>query len=132
MKDKIDFSEARDIGYMQMFKEHPIRFIIALPFQLLGIKAALEFLSYGNFSVGAIAVLFIELVVLEFIAWLAYGPINLSRLRRQKELRIVAEYVSGQKTETQEKDKPEKILCKNCGKELNEQWMRCPYCGSEK
>ena len=81
---------------------------------------------------GAIAVLFIELVVLEFIAWLAYGPINLSRLRRQKELRIVAEYVSGQKTETQEKDKPEKILCKNCGKELKEQWMRCPYCGSEK
>lgn len=34
MKKKIDFREAKDIGYKQMFTEHPIRFIIALPFQL--------------------------------------------------------------------------------------------------
>ena len=29
-----------------------------------------------------------------------------------------------------EKKKPEQNVCKNCGKEMQEEWKACPYCGT--
>lgn len=119
MKKDIDFEEAEGVGLKEMFTAHPIRFIICVPFWLLEIKVFLTF-CFTPITVEAVIILIIKLAALTFVTWLGYGPMNINNLRRQKELKVVAEYIRGD-GEKKDSGTPENQNKESVGKSMEQQ-----------
>lgn len=75
------------VTMLDKFKAHPIRFIMCIPFYILEIKLIIAFVIHADItdSESWITLISYSLAYMLFI-WLIYGPINKSRLYREKEL----------------------------------------------
>lgn len=123
-----------NVGIEEMFKAHPIRAVMTIPFDLWGLKIILELLStpVRGGVLGEIVIVLIKLSLLSCISWLVYGPINLHNLKKAKQMEKMAEYMVNNTRQAPVNANEEVVeykYCAFCGKQLNANWKACPYCG---
>lgn len=114
-----------DVGWKDLYKEHPVRFVIAAIIWVLWILEVLG-MHVVNFDVVGFL---ISTCIAMFFMWLAYGPINYHRVKRHKEMVVTADYILKNQNNTRENEEPQ--YCTQCGGKIDGSWSHCPKCGNK-
>lgn len=129
VKDKINLRDV-EITFKDKFSAHPIRFILTIP--LYGLTVYYLILLIGNFSLGGLVTFIIATVFLTFWEWIVYGPINISKLKKEKQMEIMTEYITQNGNKVNEENTVNKRgtgYCHQCGQQIKSDWKVCPHCG---
>jgi hypothetical protein len=113
-----------EITEKERFRAHPIRYVLSIPFAVAEVYFLILFLSEPSW--GAFIELAVIAAILSFLGWLVYGPLNAQRLKQEKQMETMAEYLRNNIMA----EKKNMEYCHQCGKLIEAEWTSCPYCGA--